>query len=149
MSPAARNVALLGLTLGGGYVAYRYVYVPHKIKQELLRQAALLAQQRGISQKDALSILGQGACMVLGAKYGLPPQASGPICGQAAQMVSQLVQAVPSLLTTGGSIVQAGGGLVNTTLGTAGSIIQASERLAVGAVLAPINLVKDIFKGIF
>jgi hypothetical protein len=99
MTPAAKNAALLVLGLGGAYGVYRYVYVPWKVKQEILRQAALLAAQRGVSQADGLALLGNIGCQAIGATYGVPPQASGSLCSQAGQMVSALAQQLPQILT--------------------------------------------------
>src|SRR3990172_5688880 len=87
-----------GLALGGAYAIYRYWYLPGKIRSELQRQAMILAQQRGISQADALAQLGGAACVGIGAYYGVPPQASQGICQKAGGMAADLARQLPQIV---------------------------------------------------
>lgn len=137
MTPAAKN-ALVGVALlGGAWGAYRYLYVPWKVKQELLRQASVLAAQRGISQGDALKLLGTVGCQAVAASYGLPPMASGGVCTGIVSLAAQTVAQLPSLLegtAHGLSLLGAGTGSAISSIG--GGTASAFTSLA----KAPINV---------
>lgn len=90
MTSREKVVAALTL-LGGAYGAYRFLYLPWKLKQDLLLQAQILAAQKGISQQSALAMLGTAACQAIAAQNGLSPQASGPICKPLADLAESIV----------------------------------------------------------
>lgn len=136
-SPVALVVAAGGLA-GIGYLGYRYWYLPAQMRKDLSRYTA----QTGLPPRDALAALGQVGCQAFGAKYGLPPQASGQICSEMSQMAAALARELPQLV--GGTLSAVGGGVgaIGTGVGTG----VAGVARGVGSGItdigkAPINVV--------
>jgi hypothetical protein len=78
------------LVVGGGlaaagYFGYRY-WQREQMKAATLAEAARLQAERGMGLKDSITEAAATACKVAGAAYGVPPQASGPICSGVAKL---------------------------------------------------------------
>jgi hypothetical protein len=87
-------------------VAYRYWYLPQKMKEDL--QLAMMRAGAPYGS-NPLQVLGGQACQAYGAKYGIPPGSSAQICSELAGAASQVIQQIPQLV--GGTLQAAGGGL--------------------------------------
>ena len=136
---------LIGLAAAGGlgFVAYEYWYKPEKQK-EAMRVAAMQmqAQNPGMTYNDALGRVGALVCQGFGAKYGMPPQASGPLCNEVGALASQLVKQVPNLVK--GTLGAVGGGVTEVGKGV------ASAATSLGKVPFQIagSVAQDVGKGI-
>lgn len=140
--------ALAGLG-GLGYVAYRYWYLPGKMRNDLQRYAA----QSGLQPKDALARLGAAGCMAFGAKYGLPPQASGSICNEMGQVAADLARQLPQIVggtlnAVGGGVASIGGGVGSAVGSIGGGIGQAAAGIGTGVGAGVGGLVKGVTGGL-
>lgn len=77
------------LVVGGGlaaagYFGWRY-WQREQMRAATLAEAARL-QAAGMGLKDSITEAAATACKVAGAAYGVPPAASGPICGGVAKL---------------------------------------------------------------
>lgn len=145
----AKLVVAVGALGIGAYLAYKYWYLPQKMRDDLARYMA----QTGLPPQDAMARLGQAGCQAYGAKYGIPPQASGGICNELASAASQLVQQFPQLLNNTGMALGntvsylgqgAGSALYDVGTGAGGGIQNLSTGVAGGATaigMVPINIV--------
>jgi len=106
----AKLLIVGGTLAGGGYLAYRYWYLPTKMRED----ASRYLQQQGY-RPDAFAALGGIACQALGAKYGMPPQASQGICGEVGAAASQLIREFPQLV--GGTMQAVGTGIGSVGMG--------------------------------
>jgi hypothetical protein len=156
----AKLVVAVGALGIGAFLAYKYWYLPNKMRDDLARYIA----STGRPPQDALAALGQMGCQAYGAKYGIPPQASGGICNELAGAASQLVQQFPQLLNNTGmalgntvsylgqgagnlltSVGQGAGSLLyDVGSGAGGGIQNLSSGVAGGATaigMVPVNIV--------
>ena len=145
----AKLVVAVGVLAIGGYLAYKYWYLPQKMRDDLARYIA----STGLPPQDALARLGAAGCQAYGAVYKIPPQASGGICNELAGAASQLVRQFPELLNNTGMAVgntlsyvgQGAGNLLQSVgTGAGGGIQNLSAGVAGGATslgLVPINIV--------
>lgn len=123
-------VAGLAAVGGVGYVAYRYWYIPAQMRRDISNYA----YRNGIPVQDALAKLGQVGCQAYGAKYGLPPDASGNICGELASAASAVVRQIPSLLGNTLSAAGSGVGAVGQGVGTGVSAIGTGAAQGITAL---------------
>jgi hypothetical protein len=103
------------LVVGGGlaaagYFGYRY-WQREQMKAATLAEAARL-QAAGMGLKDSITEAAATACKIAGAAYGVPPQASGPICGGVAKL------AIAGAIAAGKGAVIAG-----KAIGKAGAVV--------------------------
>jgi hypothetical protein len=146
MTPAAKNAVLGVALLGGAWGAYRYVYVPWKVKQEMLRQAAILAQQRGISTSAALKMLGTAGCQAVAVTYGVPPVASGGICSSISSLAAETVAQLPILLQdTGKGLAWLGAGTGSAISSIGAGTGSAVSSIGAGAASGVTSLAKVPF----
>lgn len=168
----AKVLLIGGVLAAGGYLAYRYVYLPAKMKEDL--QLAML-QAGAPAHGNPLQVLGAGVCQAYGAKYGIPPGASVGICGELAGAAAQVIQQLPQLIGgvgygvgqgltyigegAGNVLSSVGGGLGAGIQGAAGGIAGGAVALGtapikiVGGTVAPVygagkTVVKDIYGGV-
>lgn len=122
-------LAVGGALAGGGYIAYRYWYLPAKMREDAQRFL-----QQNSYRPDAFASLGGVACQALGAKYGMPPQASAGICSEVGQAAAQLVREFPALV--GGTLQSVGTGVgqIGIGVGTAVGGIGQGAGMAIGGV---------------
>jgi hypothetical protein len=119
----AKVVVAVGALAIGGYLAYKYWYLPNKMREDLARYIA----STGLSPQDALARLGAAGCQAYGASYGIPPQMSSGICQELAGAASQLVKQFPQLLssagqTTGNALSYIGSGAGNLLTDVGGGV---------------------------
>lgn len=145
-----RMLAILGFVGVGGYLAYRYWYLPAKLQDDI--RAAMAA--RGQPGGNPLAVLGGDVCAAYGASYGIPPQASMGICGQLGQAAAQVVQMLPGLVdqtgqAAGNTLTYLGGGagnlLSSVGAGAGSGVASLSAGVASGAVslgTAPMKIIE-------
>jgi len=168
----AKMLLVVGALAGGGYLAYRYWYLPAKMREDL--QLAML-QAGAQPNSNPLQVLGAGVCQAYGAKYGIPPGASVGICGELAGAAAQVIQQLPQLVGglgyglgqglnyigqgVGGGLQAigqgAGAGVYGLSQGVAGGAVELGTVpiKIVGGTVAPVygagkTVVKDIYGGI-
>ncbi len=84
MATNARALVVGGGLAAAGYFGWRY-WQREQMKAATLAEAARL-QAAGMGLKDSITEAAATACKVAGAAYGVPPSASGPICGGVAKL---------------------------------------------------------------
>lgn len=98
-SSTGDTVLKLGVAGAAAYIAWRYVYLPYKLKSDLEAQAAY--QQRmhpGMSRGDALQAAAGIVCQAIAAgQAGIPPQLSAGLCGQVGQIATGLIRNAPAI----------------------------------------------------
>lgn len=154
LAPSPRGPSPLGMVLGVaavgglGYVAYRYWYLPSQLERDL----RLYAAQGGQSPQDAIAKLGAVGCQVMGAKYGLPPQASSGICSELGAAASQLAREIPGLVS--GTLGAVGGGVsaIGQGVASAGVAIATAPTKVVAYTLSEgykgaKTVVSDVYSG--
>ena len=103
--------AVVGLAVvaglgGAGWLVYKYVYLPSRMKADMLEYA----RKQGVPPQDALKRLGKAGCQAFGATYGIPPDASGDICSEMSETAASLAREIPGIL--GGTIKAGTSGLL-------------------------------------
>lgn len=100
---AVVGIAVVAGLGGVGWLLYKHVYLPGKMKADLLEYA----KKQGVPPQDALKNLGKAGCQAFGATYGLPPDASGDICEELSATAANLAREIPGII---GGTLQAGTG---------------------------------------
>lgn len=118
----------------GGYLLYRYVYVPWRIKQDYEAQVLAYQRRTGASSADALAQVGAQACQAIAMGYGVRPQGSGAICGVAGGAAAEILRQVPNLVNQG--ILQPSAQIGTNLYGTGKALVD----VGVTALTTPIKI---------
>jgi hypothetical protein len=95
IGPMATNGAGV-LVVGGGLAAAGYFGYRYWQRQQMAAAAVAAAEEaraRGMSLKDGLTTAAATACKMVGSAYGVPPSASGPLCGGLAKLAVATTEA--------------------------------------------------------
>lgn len=88
------KVVKVAAAAGLGYLVWRYVYLPYRMRQIIAQQAAAA----GMSSDAWLQKVGSAACQAVGVYYHIPPNASGGVCNSLATTAAQVAQGLPGIL---------------------------------------------------
>lgn len=110
MATNARVLVVGGGLAAAGWFGWRY-WQREQMRAATLAEAARL-QASGMGLKDSITEAAATACKVAGAAYGVPPSASGPICGGVAKL------AIAGAIAAGKGAVIAG-----KAIGKAGAVV--------------------------
>jgi hypothetical protein len=157
METKEKLIALIGVGVAG-YLGYRYVYLPAKMRRLIAAQAAAA----GMSPDAYMAKIGAVACQGIGAYYGVPPSASGGVCN----VVGGYVQSAPSWLSSighsaatstleagqafGGGVAAIGSGTgsaIASVTGGIGSAARTVTAVSVEGARAVGNVLKDGIEG--
>lgn len=94
----ARTALTVGAIGAGGYLAYRYLWVPRQIRRQTEQEVMRLRRQDPSMSPDGLAQAGAVACMGVSAYYGIPPQASQGMCQVVGQGAAGLLREAPALI---------------------------------------------------
>lgn len=98
-----RTALTVGALATGGYVAYRYLWVPRQIRRRTEDELWRRRQQDPSLGPDGLAQAGTAACMGLAAYYGIPPQGSQGMCNVIGPGAAALVRETPGLIEAYGA----------------------------------------------
>lgn len=134
MENREKVLAVVGIGVAA-YLGYRYWYLPQKLRSVIASQAAAA----GMSPDAYMAKIGAVACQGIGAYYGVPPQASGGVCGAIGGVAGSLAQQAPSWLTSIGQSAASSTLAAGQAFGGGISAIGAGGGSAIGSVASGIG----------
>ena len=147
-----RTALTVGALATGGYVAYRYLWVPRQIRRRTVEELDRRRRQDPSIGPDGLAQAGAAACMGFAAYYGIPPQGSQGMCQVIGQGAAGLIREAPDLIeaygaATGSAARDIGEGIGAGAAGLGRGIGSGITDVGKAAVDVPAYAVGTVYSG--